>query len=42
MEELTKTKSFQAYLEKRLDETEVSEIEQQAKLEMEFLTASDN
>lgn len=32
-----KVKSFQKYLEKRLDKKEISEIEQQAKLEMEFL-----
>lgn len=32
-----KAKSFQKYLEKRLDKKEISEIEQQAKLEMEFL-----
>lgn len=32
-----KTKSFQTYLEKRLDESEIKEIEKIAKLEKEFL-----
>lgn len=32
-----KTKSFQRYLEKRLDKSEIAEIEKVAKLEMEFL-----
>src|SRR5580704_9118964 len=32
-----KAKSFQQYLEKRLDKTEIAEIEKLAKLEMEFL-----
>lgn len=32
-----KAKSFQKYLEKRLDQSEVAEIEKLAKLEMEFL-----
>lgn len=32
-----KAKSFQDYLEKRLNKAEIAEIEQQAKLEMEFL-----
>jgi transcriptional regulator with XRE-family HTH domain len=32
-----KTKSFQDYLEKRLDKSEIAEIERIAKLEMEFL-----
>ena len=32
-----KAKSFQQYLEKRLDQSEIAEIEKLAKLEMEFL-----
>lgn len=32
-----KTKSFQQYLEKRLDSTEIAEIEKLARLELEFL-----
>lgn len=32
-----KAKSFQQYLEKRLDKTEIAEIEKLAKLELEFL-----
>ncbi|HLB42121.1 MAG TPA: hypothetical protein VJN02_04595 [Gammaproteobacteria bacterium] len=32
-----KTKSFQHYLEKRLNKSEIAEIEKQAKLEIEFL-----
>jgi transcriptional regulator with XRE-family HTH domain len=32
-----KTKSFQSYLEKRLDKLEIAELEQQAKLEIKIL-----
>ena len=32
-----KTKSFQKYLEKRLDKKEIAEIEKQAALEIEIL-----
>lgn len=32
-----KTKSFQNYLEKRLDKTEIAEIEKSAKLEFEIM-----
>ena len=32
-----KTKNFQAYLEKRLDKSEIAEIEKLAELEMDFL-----
>ncbi len=32
-----KAKSFQQYLEKRLDQSEIAEIEKLAELEMEFL-----
>ena len=32
-----KAKSFQHYLEKRLDKTEIAEIEKLAELEMDFL-----
>lgn len=32
-----KTKSFQKYLEKRLDKDEIAEIEQQAELEIRML-----
>jgi hypothetical protein len=32
-----KTKNFQQYLEKRLDKTEINEIEKLAQLEMEYL-----
>lgn len=32
-----KAKSFQKYLENRLDKNEIAEIEKSAKLEMEFL-----
>ncbi len=32
-----KTKNFNAYLEKRLNKSEIAEIEKSAKLEMEFL-----
>ena len=34
-----KTRSFQAYLEKRLSAEEIAEIEEQARLEVKFLKA---
>lgn len=34
---ITKTKSFQEYLEKRLDKDEIAEIEEQALLEVKIL-----
>lgn len=34
-----KTKKFQQYLEKRLEKSEIAEIEKAAKLEMEFLNS---
>lgn len=37
-----KTKSFQSYLEKRLDQNEIAEIEAQAKLEFEALSSLQN
>ena len=37
-----KTKNFQQYLEKRLDKSEINEIEKLAALEMEFLKSLQN
>lgn len=37
-----KAKSFQQYLEKRINKNEIDEIEKQAQLEVEFLSALQN